>query len=98
MYFLTACLMVVVLSAAVAYRRAGSLPRNLQGRLDRQQRRAAMWPAMCAGICALRLLGLHYVRGWQESGPLETDYLLMLLLLITSFFGGWFLGIIGWID
>jgi hypothetical protein len=98
MYFLTACLIVVVLSAVVAYRRAGSLPRNLQGRLDRQQRRAAMWPVFCAGICALGLLGLHQVQGWQESGPFETDYLLMLILLITSFFGGWFLGVIGWID
>ncbi|MCK1384650.1 hypothetical protein [Bradyrhizobium sp. 21] len=98
MFILTICLIVVVLSAAMAYRRAGSLPRNLQGRLDQQQRRAAMWPVMFAGICALGLLGLHHVQGWQESGPFETDYLLMLILLITSFFGGWFLGIIGWID
>ncbi|MDA9549024.1 hypothetical protein GPL17_09940 [Bradyrhizobium yuanmingense] len=98
MYFLTACLIVVVLSAVVAYRRAGSLPRNLQGRLDRQQRRAAMWPFFCAGICALGLLGLHQVLDRQEIGPIETDYLLVLIMLITSFFGGWFLGVIGWMD
>ncbi|MCA1374947.1 MULTISPECIES: hypothetical protein [unclassified Bradyrhizobium] len=98
MYFLTACLIVVVLSAVVAYRRAGSLPRNLQGRLDRQQRRAAMWPLFCAGICALGLLGLHQVLDRQEIGPIETDYLLVLIMLITSFFGGWFLGVIGWMD
>ena len=98
MYFLTTCLIVVVLSAAVAYRRAGSLPRNLQGRLDRQQRLAAIWPLFCAGICALGLLGLHHVQARQEFGPFETDYLLMLILLITSFFGGWCLGVIGWMD
>ena len=98
MYFLTACLIVVVLSAAVAYRRAGSLPRNLQGRLDRQQRLAATWPAMCGAICTLGLLGLRHFLGWHKSGPFETDYLLMFILLMTSFFGGSFLGIIGWID
>jgi hypothetical protein len=98
MYFLTACLIVVVLSAVVAYRRAGALPRNLQGRLDRQQRFAAMWPLFFAGICVLGLLGFHHVLSRQEVGPVETDYLLMLILLITSFFGGWCLGVIGWMN
>ena len=97
-YFIAACLIVVALSYEVAYRRTGSLPRNLQGRLDRQQRLAAMWPLFCAGIGALGLLGFHHVQGRQGYGPIETNYLLMLILLITSFFGGWFLGVIGWMD
>jgi hypothetical protein len=95
MYFLTACLIVVVLSAVVAYRRAGSLPRNLQGRLDRQERLAAMWPLFCAGICAMGLFAFQHLQGRQELGLLATDY---LLILIVSFFGGWFLGVIGWMD
>ena len=98
MYFLTACLIVVILSAVMAYRRAGSLPRNLQGRLDRQQRLAAMWPPICGAICVLGLIRFDRVQGRQEFGPIETDYLLMPALLITSFVGGWLLGVIGWMD
>jgi hypothetical protein len=95
MYFLTTCLIVVVLRAVVAYRRAGSLPRNLQGRLDRQERLAAMWPLFCAGICAVGLFGFQHLQGRQELGLVATDY---LLILIVSFFDGWFLGVIGWMD
>ena len=95
MYFLTACLIVVVLSAVVAYRRAGSLPRNLEGRLDRQGRLAAVWPPCCAAICGLGLIGFQHLQGRQELGLLATDY---LLALIASFVGGWFLGVIGWMD
>jgi len=86
MYFLTACLIVVVLSAAISLRRCRLLSRNPQGRL------AVFLPAFCSGACALGLIGFQRLQGPQESGSLTTTYLLML---VVSFFGGWFLGIIG---
>jgi hypothetical protein len=67
----------------------------LQGRLDRQQRIAMVWPGFCAGICGLGLIGLIRVQGAQEIGPFATTD---LLALIAAFFGGWFLGVIGWMD
>ena len=89
MYFLTACLIVVLLSAVMSFRRARSLPRTRQGRF------AAIWPVLCAGACALVLIGFDRVQGPREFGPSATTYLLML---ITSFFSGWFLGVIGGMD
>ena len=85
MYLLTACLIVVVLSAAISYRRSTTLSRNPQGRL------AAFLPAFCAAACALGLNEFDRVQGTQEFGPSATTYLLML---VVAFFGGWFLGII----
>ncbi|WP_050422072.1 hypothetical protein [Bradyrhizobium tropiciagri] len=85
MYFLAACLIVVVLSAAMSYRRSRTLSRNPQGRL------AAFLPAFCAAAFGLGLIGFDRIQGTQESGPSATTDLLML---VVSFFGGWFLGII----
>ncbi|MGY4352222.1 F0F1-type ATP synthase assembly protein I [Bradyrhizobium sp. GM7.3] len=85
MYFLSACLIVVVLSAALSYRRSRALSRHPQGRL------AAFLPAFCAAAFALVLLEFDRIQGKQEVGPFATTYLLML---VVSFFGGWFLGII----
>lgn len=85
MYFLTACLIVVVLSAAISYRRSRALSRNRQGRL------AAFLPVFCAAAVALVLLEFDRIQGKQEVGPFATTYLLML---VVSFFGGWFLGIV----
>ncbi|MDN4983093.1 hypothetical protein KUL72_24340 [Bradyrhizobium arachidis] len=83
--FLTACLIVIVSSAAMSYRRSRALSQNPQGRL------AVFLPVFSAGACALGLIGFDRVRGPQEFGPSVTTDLLML---IVSFFGGWFLGII----
>lgn len=85
MYFLTACLIVVVLSAAISYGRSRALSQNPQGRL------AVFLPVFCAGACALGLIGFDRVRGTPEYGLSVTTY---PLALIVSFFGGWFLGII----
>lgn len=86
MYLLTACLIVVVLSAAISFRRCRLLSQNPQGRF------AAFLPAFCAAGCGLALIGIDRVQGTQEFGSSATTYLLML---VVSFFGGWFLGIIG---
>jgi hypothetical protein len=40
----------------------------------------------------LGLIGFDHVQDKQELGPSSTTY---LMVLITSFFGGWFLGVIG---
>ncbi|MET4119345.1 F0F1-type ATP synthase assembly protein I [Bradyrhizobium sp. JR1.5] len=85
MYFLIACLIVVASSAVISYRRSTALSRNPQGRL------AAFLPAFCAAVFALVLLEFDRIQGKQEVGPFATTYLLML---VVSFFGGWFLGIV----
>jgi hypothetical protein len=85
MYFLTACLIVVILSAAISFRRCRLLAQNPQGRL------AAFLPLFSAAGCGLGLIGFDRVQGTQVFG-FATTYLLML---IASFVGGWFLGIIG---
>jgi hypothetical protein len=84
MYFLTACLIVLVLSAVVSFRRSRFLSRNFQGRL------AAIWPSLCAGICALGLIGFDRVQGKPELGPSATTYLFML---IGAFAAGWLVGV-----
>ncbi|MBR0893479.1 hypothetical protein JQ616_00850 [Bradyrhizobium tropiciagri] len=84
MYFLAACLIVMVLSAVVSFRRSRFLSRNFQGRL------AAIWPSLCAGICALGLIGFDQVRDRQEYGPSATMYPFML---IGAFAAGWFVGV-----
>jgi hypothetical protein len=84
MYFLTTCLIVLVLSALVSFRRSRFLSRNFQGRL------AAIWPSPCAGICALGLIGFDKVKDKQELGPSATTYLIML---IGAFAAGWFVGV-----
>ena len=96
MYFLTACLIVVVLSAVVAYRRAGSLPRNLQGRLDRQERLAAMWPLFCAGICAMGLFGFKFLQRRQELGLSQRT--ISSYLLSLSLAAGFLASLAGWTD
>ncbi|QOZ73512.1 hypothetical protein [Bradyrhizobium arachidis] len=89
MYLLTACLVVIVLSAAVSFRRSRSLSRDARGRL------AAIWPVFCAGVFALGLIGFERAQGSQGVGPSTTTD---LLLLVVSFFSGWFLGALaGWI-
>lgn len=84
MYFLVACLIVLVLSAVVSFRRSRFLSRNFQGRL------AAIWPSLCAGICAMGLIGFDQVQDKQELGPSATTYLIML---IGAFAAGWFVGV-----
>jgi Mg2+/citrate symporter len=84
MYFLTACLIVLVLSAVVSFRRSRFLSRNFQGRL------AAISPSLCAGICALGLIGFDQVQDKQEFGPSATTYLIMLIGAIAA---GWFVGV-----
>jgi hypothetical protein len=99
MYFLTACLIVVVVSAAVSLRRSRNLSQKLFQWVTPAQRlaarRRALWPAICAGFCLLVLLGFHHLQHEQELGPTTTTDLMMLTV---SFIGGWFLGIIGGMD
>jgi hypothetical protein len=84
MYFLTACLIVLVLSAVLSFRRSRFLSRSLQGRF------AAIWPSLCAGISALGLIGFDHIQNKQELGPSVTTYLMML---IGAFAVGWFVGV-----
>ena len=85
MYLLTACLIVVVLSATISFRRCRLLSQNPKGRLT------AFLPAYCAGAFLLGLIGFDRLQGTGFGSP-ATPY---LLALIVSFFGGWLLGIIG---
>lgn len=85
MYLLTACLIVLVLSALVASRRARRLTRTPRGRF------AAIWPAFCAGIVALGLLAFWRAQGMQEAGP---SVMPDLLMLVVAFFAGWFIGVL----
>jgi hypothetical protein len=82
MYLLTACLIVLALTALVASRRARRLPQTRRGRF------AAIWPALCAGICALGLLAI-----WRAQG--EPSLLTCLLMLVVAFNAGWFIGVMG---
>jgi len=92
--YLTAFLIVVVLSAVVSLRRSMNLSRNseLLGPAQRLAvRRRAIWPAGCGLICML--LGwivLHYVQD-----KLVLSVTINLTALSAAFFGGWFLGVIG---
>jgi hypothetical protein len=56
-------------------------------------RRRALWPTICAGVCLLGLLGFHHFQPEQETTA--TTY---LMVLVASFFGGSFLGVIGGMD
>jgi hypothetical protein len=82
--FLTACLIMLVLSAVVSFRRSKFLSRNFQGRL------AAVWPSLCAGIFALGLIGFDRIQDKQEFAPSATIHLMML---IGAFAFGWFAGV-----
>jgi len=63
MYFLTACLIVLVLSAVVSFRRSRLLSRNFQGRL------AAIWPSLSAR---------EFVRwGWSDLIMFKTSETLL---------------------
>jgi len=84
MYFLAACLIVMVLSAVVSFRRSRLQSRNFQGRL------AAIWPSLCAGISTLGLIGFDHIQDKQEFAPSATIYPMML---IGSFAVGWFAGV-----
>jgi hypothetical protein len=98
MYFLTACLTVVVVSAAISLRRSRNLSQHSQWATPAQRlaaRRRALWPTICAGFCLLGLLGFHHFQHEQELGLTATTYLMML---VASFFGGSFLGVIGGMD
>jgi hypothetical protein len=86
MYLLTVCLIVLVLTALVASRRARRLPRTPRGRLT------AIWPALCAAICALSLLAIWRAQGVQAVEPSVTTCLLML---VVAFNAGWFIGVVG---
>jgi hypothetical protein len=95
MYFLTACLIVVVVSAAVSLRRSRNLsqPQWATPAQRLAARRRALWPTICAGFCLLVLLGFHHFQHEQETTA-TTD----LMMLVASFFGGSFLGVIGGMD
>ncbi|ODM76732.1 hypothetical protein [Bradyrhizobium elkanii] len=97
MYFLAACLIVVVLSFEVSFRRSWKLSRNSRGAAPAQRlvaRRRALWPAFCALICALLvLIGFDHIQ--DKLGPSATTNLMMVGV---SFFSGWFLGVIAGID
>ena len=95
MYFLTACLIVVVVSAAVSLRRSRTLsqPQWATPAQRLAARRRALWPTICAGFCLLGLLGFYHFQPEQETTA--TTYLMML---VGSFFGGSFLGVIGGMD
>jgi hypothetical protein len=94
--YLTAFLIVVVLSAVVSLRRSINLSRNFEllGPAQRLAvRRRAIWPAGCGLICML--LGwivLHFVQD-----KLVLSVTINLTALSAAFFGGWFLGVI-WMD
>ena len=95
--YLTAFLIVVVLSAVVSLRRSMNLSRNseLLGPAQRLAvRRRAIWPAGCGLICML--LGwivLHFVQD-----KLVLSVTIHLTALSAAFLGGWFLGVIGGMD
>ena len=97
MYFFTACLIVVVLSFAVSSRRSRNLSRNSQWAAPAQRlvaRRRALRPALGAIICLLLvLIGFEHIQ--DKLGVSTTANLIMLGV---SFFGGWFLGVIAWMD
>jgi hypothetical protein len=95
MYFLTACLIVVIVSAAISLRRSRNLsqPQWASPAQRLAARRRALWPTICAGLCLLGLLGFHHFQHEQETTA--TTYLMML---VASFFGGSFLGVIGGMD
>jgi hypothetical protein len=101
MYFLAACLIVVVVSAAVSLRRSRNLSQKLfQWSTPAQRlaaRRRALWPTICALFCLLVLLGFyHFQTHEQELGlTVTTD----LMMLFASFLAGSMLGFIGgWIE
>ena len=96
--YLTAFLIVAVLSAVVSLRRSLTLSRNARGTAPAQRRAArwrAIWPAICAAIFGLALIAFDHVQDRQEFGPSVT---LNLAALTAAFFGGWFLGVIGGMD
>ncbi|MGY4498667.1 hypothetical protein ACVWYH_002598 [Bradyrhizobium sp. GM24.11] len=59
---------------------------------DPSGRFAAIWPALCAGICALGLLAIWRAQGVQDVEPSVTTCLLML---VVAFNAGWFIGVMG---
>ena len=96
--YLTAFLIVVVLSAVVSLRRSMTLSRNARGAASAQRRAArwrALWPAICAAIFLLGLIAFDHVQDKQEFGPSVTIH---LMAFTAAFFGGWFLGVIGGMD
>ncbi|MDN5004295.1 hypothetical protein ACFQZO_25970 [Bradyrhizobium sp. GCM10027634] len=97
MYFLAACLIVVVVSFEVSFRRTWTLSRNSRGAAPAQRlvaRRRALWPAFCGIIFTLLvLIGFDHVQ--DMLGPSATTNLMMLG---ASFFSGWFVGAIAAMD
>ena len=94
--YLTAFLIVAVLSAVVSQRRSMNLSRNFE-LLGPAQRRAvrwrAIWPGGCGLICGLLgWIALHFVQD-----KLVIYVTVNLTGLSAAFFGGWFLGVI-WMD
>ena len=92
--YLTAFLIVVVLSAVVSLRRSMNLSRSFEllGPAQRLAvRRRAIWPAGCGLICML--LGWIVLNFVQDKLVLSVT--INLTALSAAFFGGWFLGVIG---
>ena len=92
--YLTAFLIVAVLSAVVSLRRSMNLSRNFEllGPAQRLAvRRRAIWPAGCGLIwMLLGWIVLHFVQD-----KLVLSVTINLTALSAAFFGGWFLGVIG---
>lgn len=97
MYILSACLIVVVLSFEVSFRRSWKLSRNYRGAAPARRlaaRRRALWPAFFALVCTLLgLIGFHHVQD-----KLGLSVAANLMMLSASFFSGWFLGVIAAMD
>ena len=95
--YLTAFLIVVVLSAVVSLRRSMNLSRNseLLGPAQRLAvRRRAIWPAGCGLICML----LGWIVLYFVQDKLVLSVTIHLTALSAAFLGGWFLGVIGGMD
>jgi hypothetical protein len=95
--YLTAFLIVGVLSTGVSLRRSMNLSRNdkLLGPAQRLAvQRRAIWPAGCVLICGL--LGwivLHFVQD-----KLIVSVTIHFTAFSAAFFSGWLLGVIGGMD
>ena len=95
--YLTAFLIVVVLSTVVSLRRSMAISRNARWTAPAQWR-TARWrvirPAICALFCMLlECIVLHFVQD-----KLVLSVTTHLTALSAAFFGGWSLGLIGGMD
>ena len=95
--YLTAFLIVGVLSTVVSLRRSMAISRNARWTAPAQwraARRRAIWPAICGLFCMLLgCIVLHFVQD-----KLVLSVTTHLTALSAAFFCGWSLGLIGGMD